>query len=95
MLIFIGFTTQIARLVEWMFPDRPITPDQALMPKYLDKLLRSTACRQSGELMQLADTANDLEHIGDRIVTGMVTSANKRIDEDFNVSAETAEILTA
>ena len=158
--VFIGFTTQIARLVEWMIPDRPIRPDQAMLPKYLDNSLLSTpaialetvrmelgrlgkrvsemvaaimpaaitgtrsdlervaamdkvvdalhiaiieylgkvslkklSTRQSDELMQLVAIANDLEHIGDRIATSMVTSAQKRIDEDVTVSPETAEIL--
>ena len=49
--------------------------------------------RQSKELMQLAEIANDLEHLGDRIATSMVTSAGKRIDEDVTVSPQTAEIL--
>ena len=158
--VFIGFTSQIARLVEWMIPDRPIRPDQAMLPKYLDNSLLSTpaialetvrmelgrlgkrvsemvaaimpaaitgtrsdlervaamdkvvdalhitiieylgkvslkklSTRQSDELMQLVAIANDLEHIGDRIATGMVTSAGKRIDEDVIVSPETAELL--
>jgi len=158
--VFIGFTTQIARLVEWLIPDRPIRPDQAMLPKYLDNSLLSTpaialetvrmelgrlgkrvsemvtaimpaaitgtrsdlervavmdkvvdalhiaiieylgkvslkklSTRQSDELMQLVAIANDLEHIGDRIATSMVTSARKRIDEDVTVSPETAEIL--
>jgi len=143
-----------------MIPDRPITPDEAMLPKYLDKSLLSTpaialetvrmelsrlgarvsemvsaimpaaitgsrdelervaamdkvvdalhiaiihflgqislvklSTRQSDELMNLVEVANDLEHIGDRIATGMVTSAHKRIDEDVNVSPETAEVL--
>ena len=159
-ILFIGFTTQIARLVEWIIPDRPIRPDQAMLPKYLDTSLLSTpsialetvrmeisrlgsavsamvsaimptaisgtrddlekvaamdkvvdalhiaiieflgkislehlSTRQSDELMQLVETANDLEHIGDRIATGMVTSAHKRINEDVNVSPETAQVL--
>jgi phosphate:Na+ symporter len=50
--------------------------------------------RQSGELMQLAEIANDLENIGDRIATSMVTSAEKRINEDVSVSQQTAQILT-
>ena len=49
--------------------------------------------RQSNELMQLVEIANDLEHIGDRIATSMVTSAQKRIEEDVSVSAQTAEML--
>jgi phosphate:Na+ symporter len=158
--LFIGFTSQIARLVEWLIPDRPIRPDQAMLPKYLDNDLLSTpsialeaarqeirrlgkrvrkmvrnvmpaaisgtraeleaiaamdrvvdarhlavieflgqislaklSSRQSKELMQLAEVANDLEQIGDRIATAMVTSASKRIDEDVSVSPQTAEVL--
>jgi phosphate:Na+ symporter len=160
-LLLIGFTTQIARLVEWMIPDKPVQPDEAMLPKYLDNSLLPTPAialeaarleigrlgervsemvaavmpaavsgtrwqleniaardkavdalhlaiieflgkvstakltsRQSSELMQLAEIANDLEHIGDRIATSMVTSAQKRIDEDVSVSAQTAKILT-
>jgi phosphate:Na+ symporter len=160
-LLLAGFTTQIARLVEWMIPDRPIRPDEAMLPKYLDNSLLPTpaialeaarleigrlgervsamvaaimpaaisgtrwqlekvaamdevvdalhiaiieflgkisiaklSSRQSNELMQLAEIANDLEHIGDRIATSMVTSAQKRIDEDVSVSPQTAGLLT-
>jgi phosphate:Na+ symporter len=50
--------------------------------------------KQSKQLMQLAEISNSLEYIGDRIATGMVTSAQKRIDEDVRVSDRTAEILT-
>jgi phosphate:Na+ symporter len=158
--LFIPFTTQIARLVEWMIPDRPISPDAAMMPKYLDRSILSTPSialeaarleirrlgkrvrtmfaaimpvaisgsrvelenvramdkavdalhlaiieylgeislsrltqRQSKELMQLVETANDLEHVGDQIATDMVRSAMKRIDEDVRVSDQTAKVL--
>ena len=49
--------------------------------------------RQSAELLQLVEVANDLEQIGDRIATSLVTSANKRIDEGVSVSAATAQQL--
>lgn len=49
--------------------------------------------RQSSELMQMVEVANDLEQIGDRIATSLVTSAGKRIDEGVSVSAATAEQL--
>ncbi len=49
--------------------------------------------RQSKELMQLVETANDLEHVGDRIATDMVRSALKRIDEGVRVSEQTARVL--
>lgn len=56
--------------------------------------LAELTTRQSEELMQFVQMANDLEHIGDAIATGMVTSARKRIDEDVSVSARTADVLT-
>ena len=63
--------------------------------EFLGKVsIANLSSRQSGELMQLVEIANDLEHIGDRIATSMVTSARKRIDEDVSVSVETAEMLT-
>ncbi len=159
-LLFIGFTTQIARLVRWLIPDRPLRPDQAMLPRYLDRSLLATpaialqaarletgrlgqeVCRmveavmpaaisgsrndlervaamdkvvdalhlavveflgkissgrltepRSNELMQLVEVANDLEQIGDRIATALVTSARKRIDEEVRVSEQTAAIL--
>jgi phosphate:Na+ symporter len=159
-LLLVGFTTQIARFVEWLIPDKPVQPDEAMLPKYLDDTLLDTpaialaaarleigrlgervsemmsevmpaavsgsrwdlqrvaqkdkavdhlhiaiigflgkisianlTARQSRELMQLAEIANGLEQIGDRIATSMVTSAQKRIDEDVSVSAQTAEML--
>lgn len=161
-LLFIGFTTQIARLAEWLVPDRPIRPNQAMLPKYLnedlltsppialaaarreihrlgkgvrrmvrdimpaaisgtrselrqiadkDKIvdarhlaivkflgqvsLSELSERQSGELLQLAEIANNLEQIGDRIATAMVTSAGKRIDEEVTVSPQTADVLNS
>lgn len=160
-VLFIPFTTQLARLVERMIPDRPIRPDEAMLPKFLDRSILSTppialeaarmeirrlgkrvrrmfsaimpvaingshdalekvremdkvvdalhlaiieylgeislsrlSKRQSRELMALVETANDLEHVGDKIATSMVRSAMKRIDEGVRVSEQTAAVLT-
>ena len=43
--------------------------------------------------MALSRIANDLEHIGDLIATGLVTSARKRLDEGVVISPETAHGL--
>jgi phosphate:Na+ symporter len=62
--------------------------------EFLGKIsLSNLSERQSRELMQLAEIANTLENIGDRIATAMVTSANKRIDEEVSVSPQTAKVL--
>ena len=41
-LIFIWFTTQFARLVEWLVPDQPLEEVILLSPRYLDESLLST-----------------------------------------------------
>ena len=62
--------------------------------EFLGKVsLTNLSTRQSKELMQLAEITNGLEQIGDRIATAMVTSANKRIDEEVSVSPQTAKVL--
>jgi phosphate:Na+ symporter len=61
---------------------------------YLGRIsLANLSERQSTELVQLVQVANALEQIGDRIATGLVTSARKRIDEDVTVSPQTAAVL--
>ena len=62
--------------------------------EFLGKIsLTNLSTRQSKELMQLVEITNGLEQIGDRIATAMVTSANKRIDEEVSVSPQTAKVL--
>jgi phosphate:Na+ symporter len=61
---------------------------------YLGRIsLSNLSERQSTELVQLVQVANALEQIGDRIATGLVTSARKRIDEEVTVSPQTATVL--
>jgi phosphate:Na+ symporter len=63
--------------------------------EFLGKVsVAALSSRQSNEMMQLAEVANGLEHIGDGVATSMVTSARKRIEEDVSVSPETAKMLT-
>lgn len=62
--------------------------------RYLGQVsLRKLTKRQSKELLELVESVNDLEQIGDRIATVMVTSARKRMEEDIHVSPQTAEVL--
>jgi phosphate:Na+ symporter len=159
-ILFVGFTTQFARFVEWLIPDKPVVLGEEFRPKFLDDNLVSTpaialdAARheigrlgervhgmvadvmpvavtrstaelvqvverdkavdalhraiigylreisltnlseaQSQELMSLIEIANDLEHIGDRIATDVMTSARKRIEEGVAVSDATAAAI--
>lgn len=160
--LFIGFTTQIARLVEWLVPDRPLSDEERLEPRFLDEALISTPAvalenarlevdrlgeyvlsmvqqvlptavsgsrhdldvlslmdkaadrmhrailgylgkissgslsqEQAQRLMQLVEVANDLEHIGDRVATDIVTSANKRLDERSPISKPAITAITS
>jgi len=160
-ILFIGFTTQFARFVEWLIPDKPVTVEERFLPKFLDSNLVATpaiaidAARhevvrlgqhvkdmadvimptilsgsradlekmgdmdkvvdalhraiigylreisltnlseaQSGQLMKLIQIANDLEHIGDRIATDLVTSTRKRLDEGVVISEMTAKAIS-
>ena len=74
--------------------DKVVDALHAAVIEYLGEIsLSSLSKRQSRELMQLVETANDLEHVGDRIATGMVRSAMKRIEEEVKVSEQTALVL--
>ncbi len=74
--------------------DKVVDALHLVIIEYLGEVSLSTLTkRQSKELMQLVETANDLEHVGDRIATDIVRSAMKRIDEGVRVSEQTARVL--
>jgi phosphate:Na+ symporter len=74
--------------------DRVVDVLHLVIIEYLGEIsLAKLTKRQSKELMQLVETANDLEHVGDQIATDMVRSAMKRIDEGVRVSEQTARVL--
>lgn len=62
---------------------------------YLGKIsIGSLSQEQGQQLMQLVEVANDLEHIGDRVATDIVTSARKRLDERTVVSESAITAIT-
>ena len=74
--------------------DRPIDLLHREIVGYLRQIsLVSLSANQSQLLMGLIRISNDLEHIGDHIATGMVTSARKRIDENVIISPTTAAVI--
>jgi phosphate:Na+ symporter len=88
-----GTRDELERIAEL---DKAVDARHLSIIKFLGQIsLSKLSERQSRELMQLAEVANDLEQIGDRIATAMVTSAGKRIDEDVQVSPQTATVLSA
>jgi phosphate:Na+ symporter len=60
--IFIGFVTQFARLVEWLVPDKPLKPDEAATPKFLDPDLLDTPA------VALDNVRFELDRMGDQVV---------------------------
>lgn len=86
-----GTREDLVRIAEM---DRVVDALHLAIIDYLGQIsLSELSKRQSKEMVQLVQVANALEHIGDRIATGLVTSAQKRIDEEVNVSPQTAEVL--
>ncbi len=74
--------------------DRPVDLLHREIVGYMRKIsLTSLPAKQSDLLMGLIQIANDLEHIGDHIATGMVTSARKRTDENVTISPTTAAVI--
>ena len=74
--------------------DRPVDLLHREIVRYLRQIsLADLSEEQSELLMAYIKIANDLEHIGDQIATGMVTSARKRIDENVVISDATAAVI--
>lgn len=74
--------------------DRPVDLLHREIVGYMRRIsLSSLPSDQSNLLMGLVKIANDLEHVGDLIATGMVTSARKRIDENVVISPTTAAVI--
>lgn len=86
-----GSPLQIDRLYVM---DRPVDLLHREIVGYLRRIsVSDLAPDQSGVLMSLAKIANDLEHIGDHVATGMVKSARRRIDESVVISPATVAAL--
>lgn len=76
--------------------DRPIDLLHREIVGYMRKIsIASLPADQSDRFMGLIRISNDLEHIGDLVATGMVTSARKRIEEDVNISPATASVIAS
>lgn len=59
--IFIWFTTVIARLVEWMVPDRPMAEETVIVARYLDEDLLSTPS------LALDLVRREIRHMGEQV----------------------------
>jgi phosphate:Na+ symporter len=76
--------------------DRPVDLLHREIVGYMRKIsIASLPANQSNLFMGLIRISNDLEHIGDLIATGMVTSARKRIDENVVINPATALVIAS
>ncbi len=74
--------------------DRPIDALHRHIVGYLRNVsLGNLSAEQSDLLMALIKIANDLENIGDRVATGLVTSSKKRLDDGVIISEPTARAI--
>lgn len=74
--------------------DRPVDLLHRAIVGYIRQVsLRRLPAEQSDKLIGLIKIANDLEHVGDMVATGMVTSARKRLEEEVVISPATAAVI--
>lgn len=86
-----GSRLELDRLAEM---DRPVDALHHAIVGYLrDVSLSNLSSHHSDRLVALIKIANDLEHIGDRIATSLVSSSKKRINERVVISEPTAQVI--
>jgi len=96
--IFIWFTPQIARLVEWLVPDRPLDEEGTVKAKYLDEELLGTPSlaldRVRMEIRHMGDKVNDmLAGIMPAIFAGDSSALTRIREMDEKVDALQAQII--
>ncbi|RDH83667.1 MAG: NAD+ kinase [endosymbiont of Escarpia spicata] len=97
--IFIGFTTQIARLVEWMIPDSTLEEEDLLVSaKYLDEELLTTPSLALGrvrlEVLHMGERVQEmLDSIMPAILTGNKESLSAVRDLDDQVDILYEQII--
>ncbi|MBT8127811.1 MAG: Na/Pi cotransporter family protein [Gammaproteobacteria bacterium] len=92
-LIFIGLSTQFARLVEWLIPDRPLEDKElAITAKYLEPELLSTPVlaldRVRMEVLHMGDVVQAmLDQVMPAILTGdkEALAAVQRMDDEVDI----------
>jgi phosphate:Na+ symporter len=95
-LIFIWFTTQIARLVEWLVPDKPLGEEAVIVrPRFLQEELLSAPSlaldQVRMEIMHMGETVNAmLQGIMPAIIGG-----DRKVLEDIRQMDDTVDILHA
>jgi len=75
--------------------DKPLDKVHRAIITHLGRISVTSLTEQNAQsLIQLLEIANDLEHIGDRIASDIVTSTRKRLDEGATLGAESVAQIT-
>ena len=87
MLLSLCFTTQIARIVEWVIPDKPILVDEELLPKFLDESLLTTPSialdNVSREISRMAAyTRSIVDEAMPMAIKGTISDVKKLAEKD-------------
>jgi phosphate:Na+ symporter len=98
-LIFIWFTTPIARLVEWLIPDKPLDQQAALGNKYLEDELLSTPSialdRVRMEIQRMGEQVQEmLALVMPAMLNGSISALKEIRRMDESVDSLHAQIAT-
>jgi len=98
-LIFLLFTGQFARLVEWMVPDRPIEEEELIKIQHLDAELLSTSSLALGrvrlELIEMSKVISDMHNRSLEVISkGSPTDLLELAKEDAKVDLLHQEIIS-
>ncbi|MDJ0916230.1 MAG: Na/Pi cotransporter family protein [Woeseiaceae bacterium] len=98
-LVFIWFTTLIARFVEWLVPDRPLNVEAVIRAKYLDEDLLSTPAIALEQVhMEIRRMGKRVVTMLDRVMPALLTGSGVSLQEirklDDRVDQLHAQIVT-
>ena len=95
-ILFIGFTTQFARIVEKLIPDRPLEQEGlAVTAKYLEPDLLSTPAFALDRVrMEVLNMGETVQNMNDRIMPAIL-SGNKETLEEIRAMDDEVDILYA
>ncbi|MCP4006249.1 MAG: Na/Pi cotransporter family protein [bacterium] len=98
-LLFLPFSTQFARLIEWLVPDRPIEEEEEVRAKYLDLDLLDTPSlaldRARLEILHMGDLVREmLRSILPAVLNGPRETVEEVGEMDNSVDALHGQIIT-
>jgi len=94
--IFIWFTSQIARVAEWVVPDKPLDEKAQARPKYLDDALLATpALALSRARMEIGRLGTRAVRMFEAIMPAVLTGTREELEEVCAMDSELDELHAA